>query len=107
MFFFTEADLPSLKYLYRYAKTDVANQWYAIGVELLGLQNESLLNTIKAEYRGDASKCTVEMFLLWLEKKHDASWNQLIQALRKPNIKLENLASKVENMLSKGTVVCF
>ena len=104
-FFITEADHPSLKYLYKHTKTDVSSQWYSIGLELLGQQEVPLLNTIKADNLEDASKCTVEMFLKWLEREPDASWNQLIQALRKPNIKLETLASKVEKMLSEGTVV--
>ena len=48
------------------------------------------------------------MLDLWLERKSDASWNQLIKTLRQPNIELEYLASKIEKLLSKGRVyVCY
>ena len=37
------------------------------------------------------------MFQLWLEKCSDASWSQLIQALKE--VDLNSLASKIEAML--------
>ena len=60
-----------------------------------------VLDEIQANHPGDANKCTAEMLQLWLNSKPDASWNQLTQAFRAPNIKLEALASKIEVMLSK------
>ena len=61
-----------------------------------------MLNEIERDHSGDPNRCTAEMLKLWLNKKSDASWNQLIQAFRAPQIKLETLASKIEEMLSKG-----
>ena len=42
------------------------------------------------------------MLRLWLARKPEASWNQLLETLREPGIKLNALAAKIEGMLSKG-----
>ena len=96
-------DRPALKYLYRYVKDDIANDWFEIGVELFDVGDEVVLKTIKKNYPGDANKCASEMLQLWLDRKLEASWNQLLKALREPSIKLNTLATKIEKMLSKGT----
>ena len=97
-------DHPALKYLYKYVKADIANNdWYEIGVELLDAGDEAVLDTIKDNHSGDANKCASEMLRLWLARKSEASWNQLLKALREPNIKLNTLATKIEKMLLKGT----
>ena len=98
-------DRPALKYLNKYVKPNITAKWYDLGVELLDVEDEPLLNTIKVDHHRDSDRCTAEMLQLWLERKSDASWNQLIQAFREPNIKLETLALKVECMLSKGIIV--
>lgn len=96
-------DHPVLKYLYKYVKTDIANDWFEIGVELFDAGDEAVLKTLKKNYPGDANKCASEMLQLWLDRKPEASWNQLLEALREPNIKLNTLATKIEKMLSKGS----
>ena len=101
---FTGTDRPALKYLFRYVKTNITTKWYDIGIELLNVEDESSLNTINCDHRNDVDKCTTEMLKLWLDKRSDASWNQLIQAFREPNIKLESLATKIESMLRKGMI---
>ena len=62
-----------------------------------------MLRTIETNYPGDADKCTEKMLQLWLERRSDANWNQLVQALRMPNIRLDALASELESMLNKGS----
>ena len=99
---FTGTDRPALKHLNRHVRPHITDKWHDIGVELLDVEDESALNTIKVNNPGDGHKCTAEMLQLWLEKKPDASWNQLIQALKAPIIKLEDLASKIEALL-EGT----
>ena len=64
--------------------------------------DEAVLNTTKRNYPGDANKCAAEMLQLWLARKPEASWDQLLKTLREPNIKLNALATKIEEMLSKG-----
>ena len=95
-------DRPALKYLNRYVRANIVTKWHDVGVELLDVEDEPVLNAIKVNSSGDVDKCAEEMLQLWLERKSDASWNQLIEAFRAPNIKLEALASKIEGMLSKG-----
>ena len=104
---FVGTDRPALKYLNKYVKADIAAEWHDIGVELLDVDDEPVLNTIKNNYPGDINKCTTEMLQLWLARKAEASWNRLIEVLREPNIKLNALAVKIEGMLSKGIIACF
>ena len=98
-------DRPALKYLNRHVREYITDKWYDIGLELFDVEDESILNTIKNNNFRDSKDCTTEMLRLWLERKPDASWNQLLQALKAPNIKLETLASKIEGMLNKGNAV--
>ena len=95
-------DRPALKYLNRYVKADIATKWHDIGVELLDVEDETVLSIIKDNFRGDVDKCTAEMLQLWLARKPEASWNYLIEVLQVPNIKLNALATKLEGMLCKG-----
>ena len=95
-------DRPALKYLNKYVKADIASAWHDIGVELLDVEDEPVLNTIKINYPGNVNKCTAEMLQLWLARKPEASWNQLIAVFREPNIKLNALAVRIEEMLSGG-----
>ena len=68
---------------------------------MFDVEDQAILDTIKNNY-GDASKCAAEMLRLWLSRKPEASWNQLLDTLREPGIKLNALAAKIEGMLSKG-----
>ena len=42
------------------------------------------------------------MFIKWLKSQKDASWNQLLEALRSKSVQLNALASRIENMLIKN-----
>ena len=95
-------DRPALKYLNKYVKADIASEWHDIGVELLDVEDEPVLNAIKNNHPGDVNKCTAEMLQLWLARKPEASWDQLLEAFREPNIKLNALAVRIEGMLSEG-----
>ena len=95
-------DHPKLKYLYKHVKADIANDWYEIGVGLFDAGDEAVLNTVKKNHPGDANGCASEMLKLWLARKPEATWNQLIKVLKEPNIKLNSLAKKIKKMLSKG-----
>ena len=104
-FILTGTDRPALKHLYKYVKAHITTKWYDIGVELFDVDDESVLNTIRTNHPGDADRCAAEMLQLWLEKRSDASWNQLIKTFREPNIKLESLASKIERLLPEGSYI--
>lgn len=71
---------------------------------MLNAADKGLLDAIETECPGNVVKCR-EMFCLWLERTPEATWNQLLQALRAPSVKLETLASELEEMLSKGIII--
>ena len=88
---------PTLKYLNCYVRGSVGLKWYDLGIELL--DDFNALDRIKADNPTDLNKCCTEMFLLWLRKQPTASWNQLIEALREPDVELFALAAKIDQML--------
>ena len=102
MYIHAGTDRPGLKYLNRYVKTFITAQWFDIGVDLLDVKDEPALQSIRVDHPGNSGKCTTEMLELWLRVKPDASWNQLIQTFRQPNISLEFLATDIESKLLKG-----
>ena len=92
-------DRPALKYLYAHVRGNIANDWYDVGVALLDPGDEVALDTISKDHPGDSEKCAAKMLKLWLDRKPEASWGQLLEALREPNIKLNTLAVKIEEIL--------
>ena len=44
-------------------------------------------------------RCCQEMFIKWLNTKENASWNQLLEALRSPCVQRIDLASQIEKTL--------
>jgi len=93
---------PSLKYLNRYVKKQVGSKWHDLGVELLEADDVATLDAIRSEPKSDNSTCCTRMFTIWLNKQPTATWNQLIEALRQPGIELNDLATKIEQMLLKS-----
>ena len=96
---FVGCQRPLRKFLHRYVRESVGLKWHDLGVELLSGDDVEELDTIEAEHPSDLSKCCTKMFNLWLRKQPSASWNQLIAALRQPDIELHTLATKIEQML--------
>ena len=101
VYVYVGTDRPALKYLNKYVKADIATEWHDIGVELLDVEDEPVLNVIKNNYPGDVNKCTAEILQLWLARKPTASWNQLIEVFKEPNIKLNSLAVKLRECCLK------
>ena len=91
---------PTLKDLYTHVKCKISDKWYDIGVALLDHGDVSDLDIIKENLHGKVEECAAEMLNLWLARKPTASWGELLEALRKPNIKLNTLAAKIDDMLS-------
>ena len=90
---------PTLKLLNKLVKRSVTTKWYDLGVELLAEEDVQALDEIQRNNPSDVSTCCTKMFQLWLEKQPDASWRQLIQALREPNIEMNELANTIEQKL--------
>jgi len=70
-----------------------------LGIELLEADDVKKLNNIQSEHPADPDICCTKLFVLWLEKQPEASWNQLIKSLRQPGLDLDHLATKIEQML--------
>ena len=96
---FTGHQRPSLRFLNRYVRGEVGLKWHDLGIELLDSDDTGNLDIIEADHPSDHDKCCVKMFKLWLRKQPTASWNQLVEALRQPDIEFHTLASRIEQML--------
>ena len=105
MIIHTGCDRPALKLLNKHVRKEVSTKWHDLGLELLEQEDEAKVNEIETNNPSDVSKCCKEMFQLWLEKCTNATWNQLIQALRE--VDLNNLATTIEGMLKPSDkIVC-
>ena len=83
--------------------------WYNIGLNLLDKEDAHELDLMKYDRKkGNTSKCCREMMKLWLRKQPNASWDQLVGALRSENVKLNDVASKIERKFksAKGNIQC-
>jgi len=70
-----------------------------LGIELLEVEDLKTLDKIQNNYPRDADACCTRMFQLWLDRQPEASWRQLIQALRE--LKMNELASTIAlNLIS-------
>ena len=77
--------------------------WKDLGGELIP-DAVTELNAISVQYRGNVVECCSSLFQLWLQRQPNASWKQLIEALKK--VALNHLATLIEEMLvpSVGSV---
>ena len=74
--------------------------WYVLGLKLLKKDQEIQLDIIKSNHAGDNQMCCMEMFWYWLSTTPDASWQQLVEALRSPVVKLPVVAADIEKMFT-------
>ena len=72
---------------------------------LLKENQDSQLDVIKNNHNGDNEKCCKDMLWYWLSANTDASWKQLIDALRSGAVRLPVVADKIEKILL-GLYVC-
>jgi len=68
-----------------------------LGLELLDQKYEDVLHKIKSNYSTSPIECCSKMFHLWLDESTNATWDQLIKALRA--IGLNMLAHEIAEML--------
>ena len=92
-------DTPDLVYLNRYVRVSIATNWHNVGIELLEQKGEEALGIIQANNAGNVIECCAEMLQLWLKIQPNATWNQLICALRSPSVQLNNVAMKINGLL--------
>ena len=75
---------------------NVAEKWKELGVQLLRSDQENVLNIIVADHPNDVVSCCKCVLKKWLDTTTDATWNQLITALKSPSVQLDYLASQLE-----------
>ena len=80
-------------------RESIAIKWHDVGIELLKQEDEKTLGIIKTNNAGNVSECCAEMLQLWLRRQPNATWNQLICALRSPGIQLNDVVMKIEGQL--------
>ena len=85
---------PTLKVLNKLVKKPATYKWYDLGIELLEVEDLHALDEIHKNYPRDVGMCCTKMLQLWLERQPDASWEQLLQALKK--VEMNELASTIE-----------
>ena len=82
----TGSDKPTLKEINDYNIRDqVAIEWHDLGVQLLPDELQVQLGIIGNNNPGNAKMCCTCMFELWLQVDTTASWNKLIESLRRIN----------------------
>ena len=93
------SDRPSIRDLYNHVVNQVAHRWRDLGMELLRSDLENELNIIAEDHPRDAATCCKRVFEKWLATTSDATWNELIRALRSPSVQLDSFANQLEQML--------
>ena len=94
------SDRPGFKYLNRHVVVPIAPKWYDVGLELMEIEDEKELDAIQAEQSINSDKERAKKMLkLWLDKNIDASWNDLLKALKMPTIGLNAIALEIQNLL--------
>lgn len=79
------------------------HKWYMLGFQLLNQQYEETLMGIRENQKASEDSC-LEMFKEWLRTDEKASWGKLIEGLKAPSVKLNQLAEKLQKMLATKPV---
>lgn len=90
---------PTLKDLYNHVVQESSVKWRDIGVQLLNPPSDSVLDIIEKDNPRDIRGCCKYVLQKWLNKNPDASWDQLLEALRSPSVELDYLAEQIEHKL--------
>ena len=92
---------PNMKQLLKILREQpIATKWYELGLELL--DSSSHLQVIKANNQNDVQSCCQEMFQRWLDVKPDASWSELVIALK--SIEMTTAADAISKRYETGRI---
>ena len=90
-------DRPNEKYVNRYVRDEASEKWKDIGIELMSDKKlRAKLDNIEVDNRS-STNCFTKMFELWVKSQPNASWKQLIGALK--CVDHNTLAAKIEGLL--------
>ena len=93
------SDRPSPRDLYNHVVNKVAHKWRDLGMELLRSDLENELNIIAENHPRDAATCCKCVLEKWLATTINATWNELLKALRTPSVQLDSFANQLEQIL--------
>ena len=104
---YTGDSRPLLRDLYDQVVPSVADMWRDLGVRLLdpSLLDQRVLEVIAADHPHSVEDCCKSVFEKWLNTQEDASWQQLLEALK--SVQLDYLSSQIENKLKTGMIFVF
>ena len=74
----------------------IGPKWYELGIALLDEDQLMQLKTIKSNNNNEVARCCTEMLMYWLETDSNATWNDLVEALKSPGVELNSVATMVE-----------
>ena len=91
-------DPPAYRYLNKYVSGKVCaagtNKWWDLGIVLIG---QDAAAHIRENYPYNTEKCCSKILIKWSQRTPEASWKQLIEALKE--VRLNQLASELEESL--------
>ena len=93
------SDRPLLEDLHDFVVMGAAYKWRYLGMQILKDYHIRMIDMIAADYPYDDVICCKRVLETWLYTSADASWNQLIRALRHPTVQLYRLADQLEQMM--------
>ena len=93
------SDRPVLKDLYDHVVGSVTKKWKELGLQLLQPDQINELGIIETNYPHDVVLCCKCVLEKWLESSLDATWNRLIEALKRPSVRLNYFARELEQRL--------
>ena len=65
----------------------------------MDVEEENYLYIIEKNNAKNVCEACKDMLKLWLQKKPEATWSKLINAVRAPGIEMNDVACKIEEML--------
>ena len=98
-YFYVGSDRPLLEDLYGHVVEEAAHKWKDLAVQLLPYNTLSVLDIIEVDYCRDTVSCCKFVLKKWLQTAEDATWNELIRALRSPRVQLNYLAGELEQIM--------
>ena len=93
-----------MKDLYNIFIPKVANDWCDLAIQLFNESQVPRLDEISATYSNDRRRGCIEMLKYWLKITPEATWNNLIHALRAPGLQLMAIANDVEKEVKSKCV---
>lgn len=103
--YFIADSMPSTKQLLPFV-AHMAPNWYEVGAMLLDMKQESQLKLIRATHGSDVRKCCLAMLQYWMDTHPEATWHQLVAALRSPGVELVAVASDIEKDFAGKMIYC-